>query len=144
MHAARVDVELVADQIAEPGAVEQSTRTDNPIHRPLRFFPREITHNIDRIRCNQQNAVRVNLEHFRNNAIENSDVALKQIDASLSFALRRSRCNDNNVGFSAILICTCPYLGSAEERHAVIHIERIPDGFLMIGVDQHELIHPIS
>ena len=95
MDAVSSHIEALGEQVTKPRSVEHRARCKDSMLRQTAELPRDPGHDVARVSDDDNDGVWAVLDQFRNDALEDSDVLLHQVETRFSLLLTRSRCDDD-------------------------------------------------
>ena len=121
VNAARVYLEVAADQVAETRGVERGAAADDALRVKAREIAGHLGHDIDRVRRNQEDAVKAGVRDRLHNRLKDGRVPREQIHAALARLLRDARTDGHDIRLLAVGIGAVPnFHVRTREREAVV------------------------
>lgn len=136
-----VDIEMIGDEEAEPGGVEIGTRPDDPVGGEARELPGDEGQDVDGVGDDQQDGVRGVAGEVGDDAAEEGEVPLEQVEPGLAGDLAGSGGDDAEVGSGGDGVVDGGVdLGAGEEGGGVLEVEHLAAELVGLGVDEDELV----
>ena len=141
VNAARVYLEVAADQVAESRGVERGAAADDALRVKAREIAGHLGHDIDRVGRNQEDAVKAGVRDRLHNRLKDGRVPREQIHAALARLLRDTRADGHDIRLLAVGVSAAPnlHMGTGEGK-TVIQVHGLSLGFFLHIVNQDKLI----
>ena len=130
---------MFTKKIFQPRAVQHRAGAEHAVLREPAQLRGGIGENIHGIGDDQQNTIGVVLGDFGNNALENADVLLDQIETRLTRFLSRAGGHDDDRRVGDVLVLARVNAHRLGEGQTVADVEGFSLRLLMADVDQHHL-----
>src|SRR5437588_2262245 len=144
MNAFGVYAEMLAEQVTEAGGVKDRARPYDTLRRQARELPARVREHIDRIGSNEQNALRVVFNNFRNDIPPDLGVLHGWREPGLSRLGVGSRSQHSNGSTGTIGEISRPYVCRMGEWDGVVEVHRLTFGLSAVHIDQHDLSSPTT
>ncbi len=139
VHGARVDAVVLREQHPEAAGVEDRAAADDPLRRQAADPVREVAQDVDRVRRDEDDPVRVRLRDLGDDRAEDRRVLGDEVQARLARLLRGARRDDRDRGALAVGDRPGPHPCRAGERDRVHEVHRLALGLALVGVDEDDL-----
>ena len=141
MHAARIQVEALAERGAETGGIQDGTRADHPLRGQAGELPGSITEDIHRVGGVEDQRLGVVAQNLRDDPGEDGSVAFEQVQAGLARFLGCPGGDDHHIRAGAIGIIALEDAGGMRKRHGIAQVHYLALGARLIHVDEDDLAH---
>ena len=132
---------MIGDEEPEPRRVQVRTRPDDAVRGEPGELPRHVGQHIHGVRNDEQHGVRRVPCQRRDNALEQSEVPLQQVQPGLAGDLACAGGDDADVGAGGDGVVDGGVdLGAGEEGGGVLEVKHLAAELVGLGVHQDELV----
>ena len=137
--AARVHLELLPDQRAQPARVQHRAGADDATGWETGDFERGVGQHVYRVGDDQQDGVRRGRGHLRDDALDDLGVAAHQFEARLAGFLRCACGDDDHRRVGAIFIGAAAHGDGPDEGRTVRQVHRFAFDAVRVHVHEDDL-----
>ena len=137
----RIDPQTPPDQATETSGIQRGARPDDTAGRNAHFpgiARRDMSHHVDRVRCNEQNRFRGMLKNTGNDLFEYLCVPPEELKPRLTGFLSHSSRDDNNFAARQVGILSRSHLQWVRKRDRMENIIRFSLGPRPILIDKDQ------
>ena len=138
---ARGNVVHVPQHGAEPCGVQNRARTDHTLLGQAGNLPSGVGQDVDRVRCNEENAVEVLLHDIANDAVQDLNILVDELQAGFTRLLCSTSADDDHGGVGAVVVGADLDVGRAGcPDDAVVEVHDVAGGLLFVDVDNGQFV----
>ena len=138
VYIALADVVVLRQSCTQTGSIQNRTGTDDPVFRQVGELVECVGQNIYRITYYNISSVGCMSGDFRDNALGNVDIGLRQLQTGLTRLSCNTGCQDHNVRILCIHIAACVNGAGAAEGGALSDIQRFAQSLFAVDINHDD------